>query len=516
MTASGGMRRHRATAAFALVLAMVVLGEREAQAQCDAAGSWLRSPASNIGENANLLLDGRILYSSGAPQLYDTTLGLWSPAAAMNEPVGGTRTLLPDGRVLAVGQDSAEFYDPRTDSWDYTRDLSNPDPATNRTRPRFRSAHTATLLRDGRVLLAGGRNPTAMTHAQAFDPKTGKFVGNWNMVGARAFHSATLLEDGTVLVVGGAICAFNGADYATNGPAGCKTSRDNRAQITTQIFDPVTSRWSDGPPITTARYAHTATRLTSGYVLIAGGLQQNHEAGSQIASAQVYDLNCLGPGNPCWRAEIPLNRGRYHHAATLLPSGRLLLAGGTVSWTGGPVGDAEIYDGSAFATFCNAPGFTSGMMNGTLLPDGRVFLASGNEALHYQERTYTTVDAAPLAERRSSHQATLLADGRVLITGGIAWGGNPGPQLATSQVYEPTLPADPAAGRHRRRCWSLVPAIRPTCSRMDGFSSPAGTTARTRSRAWRSTIRARPAAASAPEPGARHRRSSTWSETATA
>src|SRR3990170_633460 len=119
---------------------------------------------------------------------------------------GHTATLLPDGKVLVTGGSigyfsgellaSAELYDPGSGSWTATGSMA-----------AARDAHTATLLRDGTVLVAGGfsggDSGSTLASAELYDPSSGSWTATGNMVAARQFQTATLLPDGTVLVAGG-------------------------------------------------------------------------------------------------------------------------------------------------------------------------------------------------------------------------------------------------------------------------------------------------------------------------
>jgi hypothetical protein len=168
-----------------------------------------------------------------------------------------TATLLSDGRVLVAGgspsgwswttplPDTGEIYDPKTGTFTPT------GPMMLR-----RTSHAATLLADGRVLITGGlaNDGTELTAAEVFDPKTGTFASTGSMRDAREFHTATLLSDGRVLVAGG------GGDY-TNG-----LFRDSA-----ELYDPKTGTFSVTGSMADARTYHTATLLADGRVLVAGG-----------------------------------------------------------------------------------------------------------------------------------------------------------------------------------------------------------------------------------------------------
>ena len=165
----------------------------------------LRTP--RVWHTATLLTDGRVLIAGGtavsepaeAAELYDPKTGTFTYTGVMNDLrfEGSTATLLADGRVLIAGgrdavtfgttTDKAEIYDPATGKFTATGSMAH-----------ARSYHSATLLRDGRVLVAGGQDP-----AELFDPKTGTFSPTGSMVTPRTRHTATLLSDGRVLIAGG-------------------------------------------------------------------------------------------------------------------------------------------------------------------------------------------------------------------------------------------------------------------------------------------------------------------------
>lgn len=190
------------------------------------------------------------------------------------------------------------------------------------------ASHTATLLTNGKVLVAGNginNNPVAppypfpndliTANAELYDPATGSWSAINSMTTARCSATATLLPNGKVLVAGG-VTAFSGTYTAS-----------------AELFDPVTGIWSSGS-MASSRASHTATLLSTGKVLIAGGAN----AAGTINTVELYD-----PALATWTATGNMVSARSSHTATLLPNGKVLVAGGAVGGVG-TVATAELYD----------------------------------------------------------------------------------------------------------------------------------------------------------------------------
>lgn len=307
-----------------------------------------------------------------------------------------TATLLPNGKVLVAGGESdcdiygecsifssAELYDPSTGVWTATGSMTT-----------AHAGHTATLLQNGKVLVAGGVDESnyATASAELYDPSTGAWTATGSMTTARTSHTATLLPDGKVLVAGGDCCG------------------------TTELYDPGTGTWTATGSMTTARSGHTATLLQNGKVLVAGGEDQNY---TLLASAELYD-----PSTGTWAATGSMTTPRAEHTATLLPDGRVLVAGG-LNATIHPMASAELYDPSTGAwTATEAMSTPRDKHTATLLLNGTVLVAGGDmgaaspSAEVYNPRsglwsaTSAMLTPAPLAT------ATRLANGNVLVAGG--------------------------------------------------------------------------------------------------
>jgi hypothetical protein len=218
-----------------------------------------------------LLHDGRVLIAGGSmlaarlagAELYDPSTGGFTPTGSLNTASYGltTATLLTDGRVLiASGSETeGELYDPRTGTFSKT------SPRT----PWIQGS--AGLLMNGTVLLAGGNDdPGDSNLAELFDPSAGTFTQTGNLTAFRADDPATLLPDGTVLIAG------------SNGDAGVTLA-------SAELYDPASGTFTRTGDMTVDRGLHTATLLNNGKVLIAGGVRYiPGEGWPPLSSADIY------------------------------------------------------------------------------------------------------------------------------------------------------------------------------------------------------------------------------------
>jgi hypothetical protein len=323
-----------------------------------------------------------------------------SPYQLIDAHFAMTVTLLANGEVLIVGggdshasaTNLAEIYNPATDAF---------TPAGTGLMPTERTYHTATLLKDGRVLIAGGMNRMgkALDSAILFDPRSGKFIPTGRMAEPRYNAAAVQLPDGRVLISGGAStpAAYAGAN---------QEKQEEQSLDTAELYDPGTGTFSPAGKIervydltsnkimmrasmTTARREQTATLITAGpllgQVMIAGGIGDQNKP---IASAELYD-----PATNTFKAAGNMTVARTFQSATALRDGRVLIAGGTDAGDQA-LATAELYDP-----------------------------ATGKFAL----------TADPMQHARYRHIAVLFTDGEVLLAGGAS---NVG-VLANAEIFDP-------------------------------------------------------------------------------
>jgi len=332
----------------------------------------------------------------------------WVATGNLNTPRNShTATLLANGDVLVAGGigDSinplvvvggAELYDVATGTWRVTGSLGT-----------ARHSHTATLLSNGKVLVAGVQTASgSLATAELYDPGTGAWSPTGSLAKAHAGHTATLLPSGKVLVVGGYTEDFSLLNVA-------------------ELYDPATGTWGPAGSPSFARSAHTATLLPNGSVLVAGGIVGTYDPDIQFpaaSNAEVYD-----PVAGTWR-QTGAALLAYGHAATLLANGKVLIAGG-VSSVGCPppagcagisMRVAQLYD-PATEKWSQTGTLNEGgsFKTASLLPDGKVLLVGGsNLAELYDAGTGLWNSTSTLNVGRLQHTATLLPSGNVLVAGG--------------------------------------------------------------------------------------------------
>jgi len=406
--------------------------------------------------SATRLQDGTVLIAGGLDGYGGNTLNtalIYDPSTDFLTPTTGTlqawrfghtATLLQDGRVLIVGGRmntgilaSTEIYDPVSGYFTLSDTLTT-----------GRNSHTATLLNDGRVLIAGGGPGVGVTDTfQVWD--SGTFDLEGVMKDPRASTMASLLSDGTVLIAGG----HDGAGWLE----------------TAEVFDPVSGTFSyTVGNMKLARGAHASIRLPSGEVLIAGGVRGFVFSPVLLSEAEIYD-----PITQTFALTDVLNIARSGPRATRLTDGRVLLVGGWEFFGAGsvPSAAAEIYDYGDLEGFfkTGSMGTARYELGATLLANGEVLVAGGAQtnpsppptilttAERYDPIAGTFRPTGNLNQARYGFAETLLADGKVLIVGGLA-GGAPG----AGEVYDPNTgvftPTSGISNAHLMPTATLLPS----------------------------------------------------------
>ncbi|MGC5567825.1 DUF6603 domain-containing protein [Streptomyces sp. FR-108] len=293
-------------------------------------------------------------------------------------------------------------------------------------------------LGSGKLLVAGGLDAagSAVASAALFDPIAGTWTATGALGAARQSHTLTPLKDGRALAVGG----------RGTGPLG-----------TAEVYDPLTGSWSGtASALRVPRFGHSATLLPGGRVLVAGGVgTRTGSGGAALASAELYD-----PATGTWTDAAPMTDARSGHRAVPLPSGKVLVIGGALATGGGDTALAycELYDPAAGATGAWTP--TGSLLvprkghQATLLPDGTVLVTGGDapdvllgrtydpaglrQAERYDPATGAWTPVRDMPGARGHHRAVLLRSGRVLVVGGAS-----GPSYDIG--FRSTLAYDPVA-----------------------------------------------------------------------
>jgi len=326
-----------------------------------------------------------------------TALGTLRATLPMLEPRSGhSATLLPNGKVLIAGgmrrnQDfynSAELYDPATGEFASTGSMA---VAT--------VGNAAVLLKSGKVLVLGGWVKGDTTDlAESYNPATGRFENAGHMSMKRGRAEVALLANGDVLITGG---------QEHDGPGGMDTA---------ELYHAANGTFEAIAPMHFGRIAHTTTVLSDGRVLIAGGMSEKDGA---VRIAEIYD-----PSTKTFTTTGQMLTARIKHCSGVLPDGRVLIAGGSIhgGWTH-QLASAEIYDPKS-GTFTAAASLSDARFKlpyqPAALPGGRLLFAGGSKTLDVYDPASGKFLAVSdqLPDVRHYMEETRLADGSVLLTGG--------------------------------------------------------------------------------------------------
>jgi N-acetylneuraminic acid mutarotase len=378
--------------------------------------AWMTTNVMNVARGAHtasLLSNGKVLVAGGASEntesnmtpptvfsaaeLYDPVSDTWTATNPLNTPRRDhTASVLSNGQVLVAGGQtsnfvvvaSAELYDMNSGHWLTATPMATP-----------REGHTASVLSSGQVLVAGGEMTdqatcTIQSSTELYTP--GTCGGAWTNAGSMKYvhvtHTASVIEEGTAVLVTGGFFYGTGVDLYQSGGGWVGNVHSMAA----------------------SRLAHAATVLDGGQVLVTGGFTYNTDpttgnngSGTALASAELYDPNSTNI-NP-WSNAGSMAAPRYGHTASLLSSGKVLVVGGG---SAGNIGSAPT-DAPATAEL-------------------------------YDPATNLFDDAGSIGSPRFAHTASVLYCGAVLIAGGFRIGD--GQALGSAEVYFEDPDAGPDAG----------------------------------------------------------------------
>ena len=418
--------------------------------------------SNNVDVTATLLQNGLVLITGGrsAPnvaELYDPVAGTFT-ATGSSIYVHGyypTATLLNDGRVLLVGglANTETASDPAGDTWPVSSGAETYDPKTGtftKAGPMAfnRNNQTATLLQDGRVLIAGGQ-PDAVSgasggpilgSAEIYDPATGNFSPAGPMQEARTTHFAVLLSSGQVLLGGG-----------YGGPS---------SETTAELFDPASGNFRFGGNLTTPRSDTRATLLSNGQVLIAGGYP-TYPAGTN--TAELYN-----PATETFTPTGSMSFARGNAAPILLLNGQVLITGGQTFCCETPLASAELYTPVTQGLITSQTGLTFRSAQGSSgLSTQQVAVVSNTATIPFNVSTHTYEGGNWLVVTPSSGSSV---PGAAPITLTIA----ANPSGLAAQDYYGAVILTPTDGIHPPITIAIVLHIVPTGTAAPPVVTPSG------------------------------------------
>jgi hypothetical protein len=321
--------------------------------------------------------------------------GTWKSTGALNLPrIGHTATLLANGQVLVAGGEdsnnklvaSAELYNPSTGKWTVTGSMVTP-----------RIDHTATLLANGEVLIAGGVSGTYTAAAELYNPSTGRWESTGTMTVPRAFAGAALLVNGEVLMAGG-------------------SNIDGTSNSTAELYNPVTGKWAATTSMLSS-HGSAATLLANGNVLVSDGgggviydpstarwsptgpLYYNF-GGANPTTARLpnghvlmygnhfscYAAQYFDPSSNTWaRTQFQCGNSVSYGPLVLLGTGKVLLAGDLITYSGhtSPTPRCALYDPSTNSWAATGSLLVAARRTATLLPNGQVLSVGASDAELY-------------------------------------------------------------------------------------------------------------------------------------
>jgi len=298
--------------------------------------------------------------------------------------------------------------------------------------PQSSESQGGVLLKDGRFMVIGGSTGAGSSDATSavwlYDPGTGHWSAAASMHQARAYPMTVLLADGSVLVAGG--------------------SADGQPLDSVERFVPDKGTWVDAHPMNLPRTLGSLVALPDGRVLAAGGGIEGPPGYTATSSAEIYD-----PNDDSWTMTAPMGAPRALQTATLLNDGEVLVAGGATAYNGAAAQlttSVQIFDPKTNTWRETSPLPTPLYTHAaTLLSDGRVLVTGGfsgsadnspglDTTFTYDPATAQWSTAAAMSDARAEHTMLRLPDGRVLALGGLDQNND---VLRTVEIYDPAVNA---------------------------------------------------------------------------
>ncbi|WP_413585031.1 kelch repeat-containing protein [Bdellovibrio sp. HCB274] len=399
--------------------------------------SWAMGPSltvARVGNSIHLLPDGKVIVMGGFPdpagsppthktEIFDPATNAWTAGPDMPTPVAEyPYVTLPDQKILIVGGANSAAASSVTNVQTY-------DPATNSFAAMApintgRYQATATLLPTGNVLVTGGLNSgNILATTEIYNVSGNSWSAGPSLGTARRAHSAIALPSGKILVTGGV--AVTGSPLI--------------GAASNEIYDSGTNTWFTDP--VSNDHVHslaTLVKLANGKIIIAAGVDPNYS--SAFTESYIEDQN----SGVAWTGNTGLLGGRVGNTTTLMKNGKILFTGGQLlAEAASLTTSTSVYD-STTNTFTAGPNMVDDRVyhTATLLPSGKVFIAGGMSfsvggasstgQIYDPDLNSLTTVALPVG--RYFHTALVMPDGKLLLTGGIDSTGNPSLQ---NDVYDP-------------------------------------------------------------------------------
>ena len=424
---------------YPYILVPTITASNAASYYSPTTATWTTATAmsgSRYNHTATTLADGSIFVVGGTSdgstglatsEIYDRTANTWtSKANITNARYWHTATALGNGKILVAGgyttnstttTSDCRLYTPSSNTWSSTGAMAT-----------ARAEHSAIVLADGRVLVTGGYSGSAsLSSSEIYDPSLGTWSSATAMSSQRRNHASITMPNGLTLITGG-------RNDAT--PSGLST---------VAIYNPANNSWTNGASLSTQRFRHSMTTAPNGRIIITGGL---NTSGSPAVNNYLSSVEIYSPSGDNYYQGSNLPEGRRGHFTAVLPNGNVLVAGGatgdnTISTTTKEynTGDQRSNTFTATGSLTTARAYHTA----TLLNSGKFLIAGGYAGGSdyfagcelYDPSTGTWSSTGSLTLGRRDHEAVLLPTGKVLLTGGYNPGGGTAIKV-NSELFNPT------------------------------------------------------------------------------